>query len=349
MGVIGKTICNICNEKIDTNLLEEHGNKEHPGYFLNVCGRSREFKEKKYWCPLDNNWHASRKWLVRKAIKPSGMSNEEYFLTYGEKYMPDDWKIDPKYGTPPNKNTCLQCDKVMPFDEQHWEYPIFCSFPCSTTWHAKNTDRVARAEQTKKKLAKENPDFCLIPTQVRYWTNKGLSDEEAKQKVKERQTTNTKDAFIKRAGGDIEEGSRMHAERQKKWLKSMQKSGMYTGVSKVCDNLFEIVSKTIPEIKFGASEIVVRLSDRACKIDCIHREKKKIIEFYGDYWHGNPIKYGPDSLIRKRKTAKQKWEEDRIRIQDLNEAGYETLIIWEMDYKKEPEEVIKKCIDFLRS
>ena len=58
-----------------------------------------------------------------------------------------------------------------------------------------------------------------------------------------------------------------------------------------------------------------------------------IIEYYGDYWHGNPKKYSENDLI-KRKLVKDKWAEDEKRKTVLFNGGYYVYEIWESDYKQ---------------
>ena len=75
----------------------------------------------------------------------------------------------------------------------------------------------------------------------------------------------------------------------------------------------------------------------------------KLIEFNGDYWHANPLFYGPMSFIKaKNKKAKDIWEYDNIKINTAKYQGYDVLVIWENEYKTNKEETINKCIDFLQ-
>lgn len=61
-----------------------------------------------------------------------------------------------------------------------------------------------------------------------------------------------------------------------------------------------------------------------------------IIEFYGDYWHCNPIKYSRDYFhLYKGLTAEKIWEKDRIRLQKIvNKFNCNILTIWESEWKK---------------
>jgi hypothetical protein len=58
---------------------------------------------------------------------------------------------------------------------------------------------------------------------------------------------------------------------------------------------------------------------------------KKIIEFYGDYWHCNPNLYEPDKIVRrgnKKYRASSIWKIDAWRERILKDSGYEVMIVW---------------------
>ncbi len=68
--------------------------------------------------------------------------------------------------------------------------------------------------------------------------------------------------------------------------------------------------------------------------DELNEDKKIIIEINGDYTHANPSKYKPESIIRlsgQSFTAQEKWDSDKIKIENLNKIGYKVLVIWESD------------------
>lgn len=82
--------------------------------------------------------------------------------------------------------------------------------------------------------------------------------------------------------------------------------------------------------------------------DLVFPEKKKIIEFYGDYWHCNPRKYSKDFVIsQSNKSAKQTWEDDNKKILTAKNRGFDIYIVWEMDYDKNKEETLKRCKEWL--
>ena len=67
-----------------------------------------------------------------------------------------------------------------------------------------------------------------------------------------------------------------------------------------------------------------------------------VIEFNGDFWHGNPRIYDENDMLSDGISAKEKWEQDKERTKILEDNGFRVHVIWEMDYKKNKQEVIKK-------
>lgn len=76
---------------------------------------------------------------------------------------------------------------------------------------------------------------------------------------------------------------------------------------------------------------------------------KKIIEFNGDIWHGNPNIFQewetPNPL--NDKTSKEIWKNDKKRIDEIKKEGFDVKVIWEKDYNENPEIVINDCLQFL--
>lgn len=81
--------------------------------------------------------------------------------------------------------------------------------------------------------------------------------------------------------------------------------------------------------------------------DIYIKELNLIIEFNGDYWHCNPKKYDENFFHpHKKKTAKEIWEEDKIRVDNIREYGYNLIVIWECDFEKPNyvKNIIKKYV-----
>lgn len=358
--ITGRT-CNICGDKITGGLdgLIAHGSDHHPNHYLSGAGpngetkgRMLEFVEKNYWCPLDQKWYSSRKHLAR-TIKAHGMTNEQYFLEHGEAHMPKEWAeltLDPKYGTAAAKPPCLQCGTSTKFNEGKWCYPVFCGFSCSAKWHADNTDRVERAQATLKARQADDPTHNLRPNQEAYWTARGHTPEEAKALVSERQRAGTLERMIEKHGG--EEGARLFNEGLTRRKEAIHKSEMFKGGSKVSRDFFdEVQDLTEVPLVYGDNEECVWCSSvfKNIWVDCLNREQKKIIEFYGDFWHASPRKYKADDVLFETKgvTAKDIWEKDERRVKALRDNGYDVLIIWEDDYRANPDWALVKALSFL--
>lgn len=87
---------------------------------------------------------------------------------------------------------------------------------------------------------------------------------------------------------------------------------------------------------------------------CFHLDYtmfNKVIEFNGDYFHANPRIYDETSYISKNKhgkTARDIWEYDKNRLDAISKAGYKTKIVWESDYRENPEKTIDECVEFLK-
>jgi len=79
---------------------------------------------------------------------------------------------------------------------------------------------------------------------------------------------------------------------------------------------------------------------------------KVIIEFYGDLWHANPIKFNENDFPLKGFNisiqALDIWKKDKKRLDFLRNIGYEVLVIWEKDYRKNKEKTIIDCLDFIK-
>jgi hypothetical protein len=68
-----------------------------------------------------------------------------------------------------------------------------------------------------------------------------------------------------------------------------------------------------------------------------------VIEYNGDYWHCNPIKYNFDYFNHKKnKTAKEIWEYDKNKLYLATKNGYSCITIWETDYKKNKKIILER-------
>jgi hypothetical protein len=70
-------------------------------------------------------------------------------------------------------------------------------------------------------------------------------------------------------------------------------------------------------------------------VDGFDKGENTIYEFLGDYWHGNPVKFGSNQLnTHLNKTFGQLYEKTKDRFKSLKQMGYNVKYIWENDWKK---------------
>jgi hypothetical protein len=212
---------------------------------------------------------------------------------------------------------------------------------------------------------KSNPEkyASKYPTKIEYWLERGYSDEEAKVKLKERQTTFSKEVSIEKYGE--KEGLRVWLKRQEKWMNNMNSKTdeekieinrkkligcQYSTISqKLFWDIFNIIGNN--RTKFGELEgefYLINENKKWFAYDYVDMIRRKCIEFNGDFWHCNPDDFNENDIHRvKNKTAKEIWEIDRNKIDLIKSKGYDVLVIWDSEYRKDPESTLQKCLNFL--
>ena len=110
---------------------------------------------------------------------------------------------------------------------------------------------------------------------------------------------------------------------------------------KGCPRCAHIISKLEVEWinSFNDSNIKTKcritICDKIYKPDGIDFQSKKIYEFYGDYWHGNPNVFPPDQLNKTvNKTFAELYNKTMAKEEEYKNAGYEIISIWETDFHK---------------
>lgn len=77
----------------------------------------------------------------------------------------------------------------------------------------------------------------------------------------------------------------------------------------------------------------VRIPGSNYFVDGCNPERKIVLEFLGDYWHGNPKKFDHDDINQvAQKTFGELWQETYHRLNKIHEAGYQVIYIWESDF-----------------
>lgn len=125
--------------------------------------------------------------------------------------------------------------------------------------------------------------------------------------------------------------------------------------SEMSQKLFREIEKILKEHNIDIDHIYYHSKNkefglmddnRYYKYDFVDTINKVAIEFNGDYWHANPIKYKPDDLIRSTK-AMNIWKKDHIKLELLRNNGYNVVIVWESEYNFNKNDLIKRVLNAL--
>jgi hypothetical protein len=221
-------------------------------------------------------------------------------------------------------------------------------------------------KKTYKKF-KENPEkyASKYPTKIEYYLKKGYSKEEAVLKISERQKTFSLEKCIKKYGKI--DGTKKWQERQDKWMNSLNSKSeeekikinrkrlngcSYSMISqKLCWDIYNVfINERIKFKKLNDEFFLLDSNKNWFAYDFVNIDRKKCIEFNGDFWHCNPKMYTSEYFHRiKKMTSNDIWKNDEYKKKLIESIGYEVLVVWESDYRKNPKEVLQKCIDFLFS
>lgn len=213
-------------------------------------------------------------------------------------------------------------------------------------------EAIAKMKKTKNdNLDKQN-------TKIEYYLAQGYDENEALEKLSERQTTFSLKKCIKKYGE--KEGRKRWLERQEKWLNTLnskseeekleinrKKYPNIGRISKAEQEIFDILKEEIPGIT--RQKPLLNEDNKWFYYDICYNNK--IIEYHGDYWHANPLIYNLDHIFKRNNkniTAEHIWENNNMKNKTAINNGYEILVIWEMDYNKDKNGTIEKCLNFLK-
>lgn len=77
------------------------------------------------------------------------------------------------------------------------------------------------------------------------------------------------------------------------------------------------------------------LNNRFILVDGYDPLTNTIYEFYGDYWHGNPVKYAPNIINKSsNKTMKELYDYTLLKEKLIKDSGFKLITIWESEYDK---------------
>ena len=215
-------------------------------------------------------------------------------------------------------------------------------------------DLIEKSKITKK----ENPE--KDNTQIEFYMAKGMSEEEAKIALSERQATFNLDKCIERHG-EIK-GKEVWQSRQEKWQNTLKSKSpeeiarinkeKAKGLnlhrhSNISQELFDSFNIEDSRYTTHGGEKRFNMPPTFIFVDFLY--KNKIIEFNGDLWHANPELYEANDILKimENKTAQEIWDKDEARLNYLESQGYDVLIVWEKDYREDKNTVREQCLAFL--
>jgi hypothetical protein len=216
-------------------------------------------------------------------------------------------------------------------------------------------------EKTFKKF-KENPNKYASKhtTKIEYYLKKGYSEEDAKKLLSERQTTFSLDICIEKYGE--EKGKKIWLDRQLKWQRKLSDNGnIKGGFSKISQKLFFSILEKYNDIEkkdvffyTKNNEVILKNESNLYLYDFTDIKKKKIIEYNGDQYHANPEIYKKDDFPHPyhkthNYTSEKIWERDKIKYELAILNNYDVLVIWDSEYRKNPEQTLEKCLNFLNN
>lgn len=237
---------------------------------------------------------------------------KKYFLIDGAKY-----NISNLYAS----FNCVGCDKVFNFCYQ---------------WHDKRPLNSFLCRKCKKSIVHKCDDYRL-----RY-ENSMLEKYGVKRPYQS-------EVFMQKFCNTMQEryGVNFSGESPELLAKTREKL-KFNGKSKIEDQFSKIIKE-----KYGSDRIKCTGRER------VYIDKKwvypdiiidgtKIIEFFGDYWHGNPKLYKSDAIIAHDCQAKDIWEFDKQRLKLMESAGYKVLVIWEQDWIKTKDKVLTELDEWIK-
>nr|DAJ42517.1 MAG TPA: very short patch repair protein [Caudoviricetes sp.] len=213
-----------------------------------------------------------------------------------------------------------------------------------------------------------------------YWLRKGYSEEDAKKELKRVQGTFSLEKCIKKYGE--KEGQQIWKNRQDKWLQSLNnknenekneinfrkghsiesymangysekeaikksreyynKRNNYSLISQKCFELLE--EKYNGKFYYKLKNYEKQFNGK--NVDCYEKNSKIVIEFYGDFWHCRQGVY-TDDFIRYNEKASDVRKKDSERLEKIlqNSNVSNIIIVWELDFRKNPTLCLEKIIE----
>lgn len=264
-------------------------------------------------------------------------------------------------------NKCQRCNAPHNGEYGSGKY---CSKKCAFT---KNENQLAayrkpKSDETKRKMSKPKSNSSRMGKSDKSGNNNPNSCAK-NGKLKDRNNLaylNVCKANKQNGLGWNEETRKLHSEKMKgasNWMRGKThskesinkikigiqekyKSGNFNSFSRSISKAEREIMKYLTEnnVNFISQYIIKGTLNR---YDLYLPNKNLIIEYYGDYWHGNPNIYTKDAILGRgfnKYTAEHKWKTDSEKERFAINAGYNILIIWESNFNKDKSNILNKLL-----
>lgn len=132
--------------------------------------------------------------------------------------------------------------------------------------------------------------------------------------------------------------------------------------SRIAMNMFKTIISELPEFikmipTYYASETTSEyylINEKYNKLyfyDFTIPAIKYCIEFNGDFWHCNPNKYNECDIVNilnEECKVSDIWEKDKQKIDFIRSQGFDCDVVWESDYRSNPEKIISECVEKIK-
>jgi very-short-patch-repair endonuclease len=209
---------------------------------------------------------------------------------------------------------------------------------------ARNKVRELQISNSKKSQEKITPDRTRF--NKLYWiSRKGMDEKSAIKKISEIQSElSSRSSKYKGKKSTKERNEKISSTVSKhikevgggEWAKHF--GDFSSGVSKIERSFFESIKKET------GKELKANVPIGNYIVDVLFG--KKVVEFYGDYWHANPNKFDSSKIFYNNKLAAEIWEKDLNRVDWLRSEEYDVMIVWESDWRLDKENCIKRIKEY---
>ena len=185
----------------------------------------------------------------------------------------------------------------------------------------------------RKKSGVYNPIYT-----VDYWKNLSNDPIQSLEQYKREISPRCIEFWIKR-GFDLNEA--------KKRVGDTCRHGAHAALSSLNGSFISVLESRIYSL-LDDSSIDRQLFLGRYAYDFGKRSSKKIVEINGTYWHADPRVFQniEDKLVHG--TVQEIREKDEKKISYAKSLGWQVLVVWELDYCKSPNEVIRSIVEYFK-